>query len=68
MRPAEDTHGVELDQPDTTHNLAEVPDINTPAGTSFNKTLRREGISPGLTPAYPSHRTATLTGVASSDP
>ena len=68
MSPAENIHGVELDQPDTTHNLAEVPDINTPAGTSFDETLRRKGISPGLTAADPSHRTATLTGVASSDP
>ena len=68
MGPAEHIHGVELDKPDPTHNLAEVTDIDTAPRPSLGQTLGGERISPCLTAADPSHRTATLTGVPSSHP
>ena len=67
MGPAEHVHRVELDKPDSAHNLAEVTDINPAAGSSLDQPLGGQHISPGLTSADLSHRTATLTGVPSSD-
>ena len=67
MGSTEHIHRVQLDETDSVNNVAEVTDINPPGRAIAGETLGGKGISPGLTAADLSHRTATLTGVASSD-